>query len=366
MRFATSLQSLARLWDGTQSRPVGLHFSDEQVLAAQCAGRATADAPALRAWGSRDIPVQRDALLSDGKQLRLTLRELWKATGLHGSDVVTAMPPDKVRLTPLTFTTDPRVTEGERVLKLMADRLDGDLADHVIDYVAIRNGPGESDRAVLVAVCRRDDVISYLEALRLAGLKVRALQTGPVAINRCLSALPGSSQHQTQLVINFGRSRSYLTVVSGRRLLLDQDLAFGEQTVLERIGRVLELDPDRARALIMQRGVGTASATERPADETLAEIVRPSLQRLADEVRRVSGYVAAQHQGNAIGQVFILGSIARWPGAAGLLAGVTGLPVSCDLPVGELAGDAGGRRGQGARPPGPDLVIAVGLALYGT
>ena len=38
-------------------------------------------------------------------------------------------------------------------------------------------------------------------------------------------------------------SASYLTVIAGRRLLLDQELRFGEATLVERIATALELAP---------------------------------------------------------------------------------------------------------------------------
>lgn len=349
-----------------RSGPVGLHFAEQQVHAAQFALGMPEDVN-LKAWASADPGVTRAELLGDARRVKSLLQQLWRDAGFSGRRVVAAMPPDKLRITPLTFTADPRSPDEEKIVRLMGERLDGAIADFVLDYVPVRCQPSETERVVLVAACRRDDAIGFLDCLQAAGLDVAALQISPVAINRLICALPGADAQRTILVINFGHERSFLTAISGRRLLLDQDVAFGEHTLLDRIGRTLELDRDQSRALVLRRGLVTiptdADVSGAADADALAEIVRPALGRLSEEVRRVGSYVASKTQGSSIERVYVLGSIARWPGAAALMSRALGLPVQDELPVSRLAqgrgvaGEAGG--------VSSELAVAMGLGLYG-
>jgi Tfp pilus assembly PilM family ATPase len=127
----------------------------------------------------------------------------------------------------------------------------------MIDYLPIRANPGDEERLTLVAIARKQQVIELLDLLSGAGLEVMALDIGPSAIKRLFSSLPGASGQETMLVINSGREVSYLTMVSGRRLLLDQQVEFGEEPLLRHLCEVLDIDATLARKLLLENGFGS-------------------------------------------------------------------------------------------------------------
>ena len=116
-----------------------------------------------------------------------------------------------------------------------------------------------------MAVSRRDDVIAYLDAMRASGLTVDALEIGPVAIRRLANALPASNT-QMVLIVNTGFEASYLTMLSGRRLLMDQAIEFSESRVLgalaiaATVGRLLPT-PGKLMTLVYAAGVGLVYLT---------------------------------------------------------------------------------------------------------
>ena len=167
------------------------------------------------------------------------------------------------------------------------------------------------------------------------------------------------------LVINSGREASYLTLISGSDLLFDQQIEFGETTLINQLAETLDLPRDMARGLMERSGVDSDTAQDDDAGlvKTVAEILKPPFLRLVEEIRRVCMYAAAETRGGAVGQVYLLGSIARWPGAAKMLASMADVSVA-NVPD-PLHGIAGRDENVTKVAQSPEIAVATGLALRG-
>ena len=254
----------------------------------------------------------------------------------------------------------------------MKDRLDGDLNDYVLDYMPVRGRSKNDEKLALVAVSERKSVIDFLELARKAGLDVSALEIGPLAISRLTSAISEDSDSATILVVNSGRRASYLTLISGNDLLFDQEIAIGEQSLVQQICETLDMPEETARHLLSRTGVSAGDTEDAVAvalDETglmntLSEILKPQFMKLVEEIKRAFLYAASETRGRSVTQVYLLGSIARWPGAEQLLSSLSGSTVSkipnpLDLfPSGESTADTSGQSA-------PEIAVATGLALRG-
>ena len=314
----------------------------------------------------------RTALLDDRKRLRTLLRQAVRRRGFVGRRAVAAMPPDRVKFMPITFRGE-QASVADAVLKALAGRVDGDLADHVIDYLPVRSGADQDESLVLAAVARRDHVTALLDALDDAGLRVDALDIGPAAIRRLVSVFHvEDGVDETILVLNTGGVRSYLSVISGRRLLFDQAVDFGEQLLLDDLAKALDLDVDSARALVIEHGL-EAGADDGSDDDpthpdvagTLREIVKHRFVELVDEINRILVFTAAETRGQPISRVCVFGGVARWAGAGELLRELVDMPASAGARrLDDFFIDAGGTHG-GECYWVPDMAVAIGLALRG-
>lgn len=344
--------------------PIGLEIGQEALNLVQL--RQGADgALALQAAARLPHATDRDALLASPGAFKARLKQALAGRPFVGRQVVSALPAQAVRLLPVPYEAGGGRADAAAIAQALRERLDEDLTRYVIDYMPVRADAPAGDRLALVAVARREMVIDHLELLRRAGLEVLALEIGPSAIKRLISALAGAETEQNHLVINFGAATSYLTVVSGRRLLQDQRVDFGENELLEAIGQALDLPPQEARAWVARYGLGTADPAggdreARDAARTLAQIVKPRLLRLVDEINRVLIYTASETRGASVGQLHLMGSLARWPGLEAMLNAMVEIPVAVlDNPLGLFGGNADSPdRGQA-------LAIATGLALRG-
>jgi len=359
------LSTISTRVQGARVGPIGFELSQEKLHLVQLERNAEGGVT-LRAHASVPLPCTRDTLMGSPRALRKLLSRAFAADHFKGRQVVLAMPPGHFRTMPLSYQLSGGQAEESVIGALMAERLDGPLTDYVIDYLPVRTRAREGERLALVAVSPRADVLNYLELARLAGLQVDALEIGPVAIRRLVSALSSGNESDVVLVLNTGTSASYLTVIAGRRLLLDQELRFGEATLVERIATALELAPERARELALRTGVEPAPRRANEPDgvrEALREILRPELGRLVEEIERTCQFVASETRGANVARVYLLGSLARWPGVDHALSELARVPIGMmPNPLTLLGSES---RQLNAESVAPELAVATGLALRG-
>ena len=348
--------------------PLGVELGEEALRVLRFA--RTPDGELVRLHCAvRRYAGPRAELLAQPRRLRALLREA--LPGGPWPPVVTLLPPDRVRVLSVQYELHAAQSHDEAVLAAMADRLEGALAEHVIDYLPIRTRTDDGGHAALVAVAGRTEVVDWLEAWRRAGVQVSHLEIGPLALRRLVAAMMPPGRHDNVLVLNFGRTASWLTMLSGRRLLFDQRLALGEEGLLRSIAEALDTTAEQARELV--RGYGLADAPPAPeagllvsGDEvaaTLRDIVKPQLARLREAINQALIYAAAETRGAPVQRIHVLGALADWRGLVALLSDLVHIPVGLLDPLAAFApvDDAPAC----AAAEGPWLALAAGLALRG-
>ncbi|MDH3613687.1 MAG: pilus assembly protein PilM [Gammaproteobacteria bacterium] len=352
--------------------PIGIDFALEAIHLVQLEATA-GKPPEVRARASLPFDGSRRKLLENPHQFRTLIKRALKADRFYGRKAVIAIPPGMFRTISINYRSGPgRDQESAAILKVMKDRLDGDLADYVLDYLPVKSRSKNDERLALVAVSERQPIVDFLELARKARLDVQALEIGPVAISRVVSELALESGSDNVLVINSGRNASFLTVISGTDLLFDQEVAFGENSLIRQAAETLDMSEDMARDLILRAGVRSgnpgdaveATIAEAGLVNTISEILKPQFLKLVEEIKRVCLYAAAETRGGVVGQVYLLGSIARWPGTADLLSTLTGTSVA-KIPDPLALFPSSPDKSPAAGTAAPEIVVATGAALRG-
>lgn len=353
--------------------PIGIDFGLEAAHLVQLA-ESDGKSPELRAAASVPYGSSRREVLDNPHQFRSLLKRALDADRFYGRKSVIAVPSGMFRTMSINYqATGGKDQEGAAILRVMKDRLDGELSDYVIDYLPVNNRSKSDERLALVAVSEHDRIVNFLELARKARLDVDALEIGPVAISRLVGALSQESGSSNVLVINSGRRASYLTVISGADLLFDQEVSFGEDSLIQQAADTLDLPREMARDLILRSGVASAAYDESVAvaiDEaglmnTISEILKPQFIKLVEEIKRVCLYAASETRGGAVTQVYLLGSIARWPGSDALLSTMTGVEVvKMSDPLAPFQ-SPNHEKTSLENSSSADLVVATGVALRG-
>ena len=327
--------------------------------------------PEVRGRVSMSYDVSRREVLASPHQFRSLIKRALEADRFYGRKAIVAIPSGMFRTVSINYQSAAgRDNEARAILKIMQDRLDGDLADFVLDYMPVKSRSKNDERLALVAISERQPIVDFLELTRKARLDVQALEIGPVAISRLVGALSAESGSGNVLVINSGRRASYLTLISGSDVLFDQEVEFGENSLIRQAADTLDMSEDMARDLVLRTGVasgGPQEATTVAIEDaglvnTVSEILKPQFLKLVEEIKRVCLYAAAETRGGSVAQVYLLGSIARWPGSDGLLSALTDFNVA-KIPDPLALFPQGNAAGSGSTAP--EIVVATGAALRG-
>jgi Tfp pilus assembly PilM family ATPase len=307
----------------------------------------------VHAMASVPYPCSRDELFSSPKVMRTLVRQALASDKFQGHKVVSTLPSSSLQIMPVSYHPGGGKSDDEALLALLAERLDGDLADYVIDYIRVRSDQHAEERQAIVA----------------SGLETMHLEIGPSAIRRLISAMSTPNEYENVLAINFGRTASFITVISGARLLFDQEIRFGEEDLLSRISENLDMPEESVQQLINEHSFdpGSIDTTSAPHNmntdisSALQEIVKPAFLELTEEINRTLIYTASQTRGEPVSRIYLLGAIARWQGCDALLNSLVQLDVVTIpnplQPFGHEQAAAGTAK--------PEIAVATGLAMHG-
>ena len=352
-----------------QTGEIGLDLSNERANLVQLDDSTSG--PVIRAAASLPYPCVRDELLTDPRHLKALLRQARGEHDFKGRRVVSCLRAAELQIFPVNYTLDEGRDDATAILGELRERLKGALDTSVIDYLPIRKEDGDSARReALVAVASREAVLRHLDLLENAGLQASAIDIGPAALARLVSfvnAKDRREQHPNTLVINFGSARSYLSVVWGRRLILDREIEFGDRPLVDRVVQILGMSEEMAGRLLHECGFRAEPAEDGGDPETaqtLMEVLRPELATLTAEVNKTLIYTASRSRGRSIDQVYLLGSVSRYPGIDRLIQEMLAVPVEVLNPL-RAFGSPMRKANLGRLRSIAGISLACGLALRG-
>lgn len=357
---------------GSNSGPIGFDLAAEKlhVLQVQRAGSGLT----VRAAASVPYPGSREELLAAPKDLRRFVLDVLASKPFKGRNIVTCLPKNKAKIFNLKYQHRPHEDNLEAIIQGVREKIAGEVEDYVIDYLPTRYEKKSADEhSILVAAARRDEIIAYLQLLDGIGLRVDAIDIGPSALRRLVALLNPGEDYPHVLLINFGRQKSYLTVTTGRRLMMDREVDFGEQLLVAELCRALDITEEKALYFLYHYGIDWDAHAEHEWEDdqkakeivsTITEILTPVFMKFVVEVNKALIYTASETRGASIKKIYLVGSVARYPMAASFLARMFTIPVEVLNPLAEFSL---GRDSTSIAELDPiaGIALATGFALRG-
>jgi type IV pilus assembly protein PilM len=325
----------------------------------------------IRAMASIAHPFSFEELHQDPQKLKASLKQAYATQPFRGKRVVSCLPADQIKIITVAF----RPMDGEKdtvpVIAELRERLKGELDDLVVDFMTLRQDESTTDkRDALVALAPRDKVVAHLDLLARAGLEVDALDIGPAALARLVSHAgaihaPGFPNLPNVLLVNFGADSSYLTVIWGRRLMLDRAVDFSENRLFTRLKQVLDMPQELAQRLLYEHAATPDSNSGVPheARKMVSEVLRPEINALLQEINKTLVYMASRTRGKSVDKIYLAGRVCNYPGVLTSLGEQLHVPVEKLDPVTvfgaqntRVANDLGTMAG---------MALTTGLALRG-
>ena len=159
--------------------------------------------------------------------------------------------------------------------------------------------------------------------------------------------------------------------------MMDREVQFGEQKLITRLSKAFSIAEHHALKLLYEMGFGRKPPLSKEGEDeedeivqTITEILKPLFLELAEEVNKVLIYTASETRGDKIERIYILGSVARYPGSDFLMTEMFSIPVEVLNPLERFAREGDGcslntRRMLAGLGPPAGFALAAGMALRG-
>ena len=313
---------------------IGFDFGNDRLNLLQM--ELVSGTPSIRAAVSTPYPCSREELTAQPARFTGYIKQILDDHSFSGKKVIACMPyGDDLKLVNIDFRKQPDESDQDAIIRELTERYGNKLEQSVVDYLLIRNNDHDSpDRSALVALAHRQSVLCYLDLIHKAGFEAIAMDIGPAALARVVSSLDTEKTFPNVLLINFGKKHSYLTVVWGRRHILDREIDFGEDLILDGLSDALGITHESASDLLHQHGFSVRKQKSRKRDkqdqETAKKItatVEKAATELTNEINKTLIYIASKTRGGSVEQVYLLGSITRFPNAVPWLNNLLSIPV---------------------------------------
>ncbi len=363
--FSTALPALFK--KRGQSSSIGLYLGKDALNMVQMEN--TGGLPQIRALAVVPYPCPRDDVFQNPKVLKDLVKQACAMQPFKGRRIVSCLPARAIKIITVAYKTTKDQSDTEALVAELQERLHDELNNMVLDFIPLRYEQDESNNSeALVALAPRQGVMSYLNLFTEAGLDVEALDVGPSALARLVRhsgarAWPAFPLMPNALLINIGAESSFLTVIWGRRLILDRAIDFSENRMLLRLKNVLNLTDEMAESLLFNSGKSPDGQDE--AQRMVAEVLHPEMTLLLQEINKTLVYMASKTRGKSINVAYLAGSATRYLYLLNGLEKQLQVPVQTINSVSIFAPDNKKFAFDESLGAKPGIALATGLALRG-
>ena len=297
--------------------------------------------------------------ITDVEQVAQAVEKAVKRSGTRYKHVAVAVPAAHVITKVIKMPAN--LTDQERQLQIEIDAeryVPYPLNEVNLDFQVLgisEANPEEAD--VLIAACRKEIVDDYLAVIQTPGLTPAVVDVETYAMENAYSLiaehLPGGGMEKTVAMMDVGANATTVNVIHNNNSVYTRDHVFGGRQLTEEIQRRYGLSYEEAGLAKKQGGLP---------DNYQADVLRPFMEALSQEVQRALQFFYSSTPFNKVDQILLAGGCAQIPGIEELVAARTGIPTLVANPFSGMAFSAG-IKSASIHKEAPSLMIACGLAL---
>lgn len=297
--------------------------------------------------------------ITDVEQVAQAVEKAVKRSGTRYKHVAVAVPAAHVITKVIKMPAN--LTDQERQLQIELDAeryVPYPLNEVNLDFQVLgisEANPEEAD--VLIAACRKEIVDDYLAVVQTPGLTPAVVDVETYAMENAYSLiaehLPGGGMEKTVAMMDVGANATTVNVIHNNNSVYTRDHVFGGRQLTEEIQRRYGLSYEEAGLAKKQGGLP---------DNYQADVLRPFMEALSQEVQRALQFFYSSTPFNKVDQILLAGGCAQIPGIEELVAARTGIPTLVANPFSGMAFSSG-IKSASIHKEAPSLMIACGLAL---
>lgn len=313
----------------------------------------------LLSFGS--IPAPSPGIISDSDEdlqaLADAARKLLQAAKIGTRDVVAALPESRVFtrvIDDLPYLSDSELSSAIRYVA--EEFIPMPLSDVNLNWQILMRSDSHSKtpRTVVLVIASPKRVVSkYIKILSMAGLKPKALETETIAVTRSL--VGNNPFSPSTLIVQMGSGTTDFTAVSKGLIWLTRSISSGGMALTRSLARNLNFETAQAEQYKKIYGL-----IEDQLEGKVYEALKPVVDIIASEARRVIQAYDAKYTQNPIKRIVLSGGGAKMPGLVIYLANMLVLEVQEADPWFSIAVD---KSMMPALSQDGSYSVAAGLAL---
>ena len=198
------------------------------------------------------------------------------------------------------------------------------MASLYVDYEVIKRTKEEIH--VIMSAVPRTTVDACINAAKAAGLRPVMVEPSINAVARLLEAT--EEGHLSTLIVDIGQAGTDIAVFHQRAIRVSGGVSIGGNTFTLDIARRLNISLDNAHQLKVINGLSNG-----PRQAKLTRALKPSLERITTEIRKVIRYYTERVPGaEKIEQVLVVGAGSNVPGIGEYFTNELTMPVRVASP----------------------------------
>ena len=303
---------MARLWPGKRFGPIGVDLGTHSVKLLQM----DAERGRVLAHARLDLPTaegqddrQRDAVWTDG------LRQARQGHGFQGRDAVLCLTARDLFVQNIRVPKGPSEALEKTVLQEAAGRLPFPLAEAEVRFLEaadVRQGEAVKREVILLA-CHRPVLQRLLGLADAAGLRPVGIDVEPAALVRCYfkQFRREDDKQQRMIFVHVGATNTAVVITNGDEALFVKYIDLGGRRLDEAVARHLKMSLPEATTLRRHNGDRRVDQQDPEVARSVAEAVRPVLERLAGEVALCLRYHSVTFRGQPLSRLVLGGGEAN-------------------------------------------------------
>lgn len=273
-------------------------------------------------FGERSIPrgIIESGEVKKPADLRAILRDIKKKDNLEFVSV--SLPEEKAYLFDLKLPAMKYSEMRGAIELLLEDHVPLKAEEVLFDYDI--TSETETSIHVSVSVVPRALADGYLEAFSGSGINPVAFEIEAQSVARAV--IPESNKH-TFMIIDFGMTRSGITIVSGGVVGFTSTILVGGNSLTEAIAKNMKVSYEEAEKIKRERGISGSTS-----DENISLALMSAISILRDEVTRHQSYWQTHNdefgeKHSEVQKVYLCGGDSNLAGFAEYLAEGLSVPV---------------------------------------
>ena len=297
-----------------------------------------------------------DGVIMDGGSVISAIQQIYQEHGIKTRDVAVAVSGHSVIVKKIKVQ---QMTEEELAGQLQWEAeqyIPFPIEDVNLDFQILEPRGGAEMDILLVAV-KKDVMNDYLTVISSAGLNGQVVDVDAFALENAYEITGEIPRDQTVALVNLGAMVMNINILQRGVTEFTRDSAIGGNRYTESIQKMLGLSFEQAEKLKMGTPVeGRTLSEAQPAIDMVNT-------ELAGEIRRSMDFFRSSSQSDTIHKVVLSGGGARLPGLMNFLGQHLEVPVEVVNPLRAIKADPKKFDPEYLEFVGPQLGVAVGLAL---